>query len=629
MSEPIQRRRRRTADTQNSVPYYVSEAAANAAQPSAYDPQYNDPQYNDPQNSQPQQGYPRQPAQGYGYPDNGGRPVSQNTRGGQAIPDYVTSYADNYTRTAAGENRSGRAGQTARQNTVGHNGIGYVPPSMEPESVSRSRSTKQRKINNSGKPPFWIIPIVLMVIVAVYAGVRISRNVSERRALEAYVSYYDNVFCNGVYVDGISLGGMTQEEAINAVSQQAQQRNDSWYVNLTYEGEIVTTINASMLNMTTDVYEVLREAWAQGHSGATVDDRKAEMDALQVTPWYGYTAMPSGDTSVVDTVLETISNNLYKAPVSAALISFNPENSYPFTFQEEEAGRVLDVEPLKQTIYQMVSTMQSGDIQLEPSTIEPTTTVEDLKANLTLRSDAYTSISTSSTTERTNNIRRCFQSISGYILEPGSKFSFNNVVGQRTTANGFYEAIEYAYGEHVMGVGGGSCQASTTLYQAAVCAGLEIVTREPHSDGVNYCDYGLDATVYWNSNHKIDLVFRNNTEHPIYIVAAVQSDPNNRKRFIARVMMYGEDLGDVSYGMVAETTEVLDPPSEPTYVKDKNATYVTYTDQEYVYSKAQKGYVVDSYRVTYVNGVETERVHLYTDTYKAKAETIYVGVTKR
>ena len=234
-----------------------------------------------------------------------------------------------------------------------------------------------------------------------------------------------------------------------------------------------------------------------------------------------------------------------------------------------------------------------------------------------LRSSVYTPFSTS------------FEFINGYVLGPGSQFSFNNVVGQRTEANGFFPAIEYAYGEHVMGIGGGVCQASTTVYQAAVSAGLQIIKRSPHSDSVSYTEYGKDATVYWLDKRKIDLVFKNNTDDPIYMVAAVQTDPSNKRRLIAKVTMYGADMGDVRYEIDCKTVQELDPPEKPTYIKDKDATYVTYTDQEKSVSKAKPGYVVESYRVRYEGNVETERVLLYTDTYEAKPERIYVGVTKR
>ena len=113
------------------------------------------------------------------------------------------------------------------------------------------------------------------------------------------------------------------------------------------------------------------------------------------------------------------------------------------------------------------------------------------------------------------------------------------------------------------------------------------------------------------------------------MVAAVQKDPSNRRRLIAKVMIYGDDMGDVRYEMDCKTVQELDPPEKPKYIKDKEGTYVKYTDQEKSVSKAKPGYVVESYRVKYEGNVETERVLLYVDTYEPKAERIYVGVTRR
>ncbi len=498
---------------------------------------------------------------------------------------------------------------------------GYVPP-KKPKVPTGAGGGNEPPMGNRN----WIVILVAAVLVIAIAvgGYYYHQDAQVRAAVNAY----DNVFCQGVYVDGISLGGMTAEEGVNAVTAQAQNRNDSWYVNLTYQGQVVTTLTASQLGMTIDVADVMNEAWAQGHTG-DVYDRQAAMEQLLVTPYEGYTATPGGDTSVVDSVLNEIKNLIYRAPTDAYLVSFDPSLTYPFTFQDEEEGRTLDIEPLKAKLYQMVSSMESGDVEIEPDVIAATVTTEDLKKQYTLRASVYTPISTKSTENRTNNIRRCFEMISGYVLDAGSKFSFNNVVGKRTTANGFYEALEYAYGAEVMGVGGGTCQASTTLYQAAVVAGLEIVTREPHSKAVSYAKYGEDATVYWEGNRKIDLVFRNNTGSKLYFVASVQSDPSNRKRLIAKVSIYGESLGDVRYELQSTTVEVLQPSDEPEYVKDTKQTYVTYTDEEYVYQKAAEGYKVESYRVKYEGDTVVEKTLLYTDTYKAKNQIIYVGTKKR
>ena len=470
--------------------------------------------------------------------------------------------------------------------------------------------------------------LVIVLCVALLAGLGVGGYYAlQQQQLRQYVASFDNVFCQGVYVDGIHLGGMTAEQGIAAVQAQAQQRNDAWSVRLTYQGKLVTEIKASQLNMNVDVYDTLNDAWAQGHTG-TVDERRDAMEALMVTPYEGYTAMPGGDTSVIDNTLDSIRNYVYRAAQDAAIVSFDPSKTDPFTFQEEVPGRYLDTEPVKEQLYRMVSTLESGEIALEPVEIAPQVTVADLKRTVELRASAYTSISTTSTEERNNNIRRSLQLISGKVLQPGETFSFNDTVGERTEKNGFYPAIEYANGEHVMGIGGGVCQASSTVYIAAVQAGLQIIKREPHSDQVNYTDYGKDATVYWQYGRKIDLQFKNNTDGPIYMVAAVQSDPNNRKRLIAKVSLYGMSLGDVTYSLETKTIEELEP-GEDIIVQDKKAEYVTYTDQEYVERKARKGYVVESYRVKYVGGVEVERTLLYTDTYEARAKRIYVGVTER
>ena len=78
-----------------------------------------------------------------------------------------------------------------------------------------------------------------------------------------------------------------------------------------------------------------------------------------------------------------------------------------------------------------------------------------------------------------------------------------------------------------------------------------------------------------------------------------------------------------------KTVQEIDPPENPVYVKDKEGTYVTYTDQQKSVSKPKPGYVVESYRVKYAGNTETERTILYTDTYDPKPERIYVGVNRR
>ena len=421
---------------------------------------------------------------------------------------------------------------------------------------------------------------------------------------------------------------MTAEQAWNSVQSQIQQRHDAWKVQLNYNGVQVAEIDADMLEFSVDPTQVMYAAWARGHTGDQ-EQRYEDMLLLEQEPYVAYTAQPSGNTQIIDDKLSQIKAAIDTPAVNAEMVSFDPSLAYPFEITDEAYGYSLDTEPVKEKLYQMVSTMESGSVDLVPTRLEPTVRKADVMKNYMLRSYASTEISKHSEENRNNNIRHAFDYINGYVLAPGKTFSFNNVVGERTEARGFYPATEYVYGEHVEGYGGGVCQASTTLYQAAVCAGLKILEREPHSDKVSYTDLGKDATVYWVGKRKIDFSFKNNTEGNIYIVAAVKQDPSNKKRLNTTVAIYGQDMGDVRYELESEIVETIPAPFKPVYKKDTNGTYVTYKDQEESVSKAREGYVVKSYLVEYTSGVQTDKKLLYTDRYDEKAEVIYVGVKDR
>ena len=504
---------------------------------------------------------------------------------------------------------------------------------MMPEPIDRpsGRSLFSRFDGHDGPPPrrFWEIAAIAVVLLALVIGGAFGIRAAVReQKVRSYVSAYDARFCEGVYVDGIHLGGMTQQEGISVVTAQAQQRNNNWYVRLTYQGQTVVEMDAATLGMRVDVIDVLREAWEQGHASNDVHERQAAMQQLLEEPFSAYTAVPSGDTSVVDAVLEDLRGKVYRAPQDAVLVEFDPAKTNPFTVQEEVVGMMLNTDSLKQEIYQMVATMESGELEIHPEPIMPNVTAAQIRESVALRADEYTEIHTSSTKNRNENIKRAFELISGTVLKPGDIFSFNTVVGKRTIERGFYSAVEYQYGNEVEGIGGGVCQASTTMYLAAVAANLEITKHTPHSMAVRYTTFGKDATVNMDGK-QIDFAFRNNTDGNIYICAAVQYDRSISKYSIARVRIYGPSLGEgVTYKLEAEEIELI-PKPEDEIRKDTKGDYVIYTDEEYEYSAGREGHVTQSYKVKYVNGVEVERTNLYKDTYKAAPRVVYVGVEER
>lgn len=115
---------------------------------------------------------------------------------------------------------------------------------------------------------------------------------------------------------------------------------------------------------------------------------------------------------------------------------------------------------------------------------------------------------------RNNNIQLATKACNGYIIKPGETFSFNTVVGKRTKARGYKEAGIYVNGQTDTGVGGGICQVSSTLFNAALESNMTIVARRAHSLPVSYLPRGRDAAVSWGGP---EFKFKNPHKFPVMI----------------------------------------------------------------------------------------------------------------
>ncbi|MDY6072793.1 MAG: VanW family protein [Eubacteriales bacterium] len=455
-----------------------------------------------------------------------------------------------------------------------------------------------------------------------------NKKIAAHNAVVDHVSSFDNVFANGIYVDGISLGGLSYEEGKALVQKHLDEKKGYWQINVLYEGQNVFTINNNTISHDFDSKEALQKAWEAGKSG-DVYERQAELKRLAANRTDFYSIESDVTLDKIDEALQQIKSYSHIEPVNAQLLGFDNNLDYPFVFEPEVYGRDIDIESARNEILNLLDNYSSGDVELKANTIPPAITKADLMKKYRLLSKATTEISKASTEERTENIRIAFSRYNGMRIKPGKWFSFNNIVGQRTPEKGFLPAIEYAYGELVEGYGGGVCQASTTTYLAALKSGLKIVKRYPHSMPVNYTELGQDATVYLTRDRNIDFIFENNTGKDIYLRAQVVKNPKYKKRYLAEVSIYGYSEDAVEYRIESIVVEELDPPLEVDYIKDNDAKYVTYTDQEKVVDKAKKGFVIETYLIKLIDGMEVDRRTISTDTYKPKKAKVYVGVTPR
>jgi vancomycin resistance protein YoaR len=153
-----------------------------------------------------------------------------------------------------------------------------------------------------------------------------------------------------------------------------------------------------------------------------------------------------------------------------------------------------------------------------PTTVtQPELTTKEAKA-LGVREvmSTYTTTFNAGDAPRVHNISLIAAAVHGSLVRPGEVFSMNAATGQRTGAKGYRTAHVIQNGEIVDGLGGGVCQAGTTMFNAAFFAGLPVVERRNHSLHISHYPMGRDATLDWPST---DLKFRNDSPYGIYITS--------------------------------------------------------------------------------------------------------------
>lgn len=210
---------------------------------------------------------------------------------------------------------------------------------------------------------------------------------------------------------------------------------------------------------------------------------------------------------------------------------------------------------------------------------------------------------------RNTNIKLAASKINGYVLAPGEVFSFNDVVGRRTIKEGFKEAPVFVNGKHDMGVGGGICQVSSTLYNASLFGNLKIKQRHNHSLPVPYLPVGRDATVDYGS---LDLQIENNSPAPIALSSTL-----TKNTLTFRIL--GKKDPGLSVKIVSDKKQ-----SWSNGVKTVNDPTLP-AGKKKVIEKGSSGHSIYTYRVVYRNGQEVAREPLGRSYYKGSAALVAVG----
>ena len=444
-------------------------------------------------------------------------------------------------------------------------------------------------------------------------------SVKKITAEEAYAELMTDKFYSGIVIDGVDVGGMTYDEALNAVSSKQPAKPLDIDIKLLLNGRKLY-LDFSDATFEYNTRQILDEAYALFRP-ANADDTAVLVECynnvqqLKNTPRTYQTAY----TVHIDSVTERINKVLqlyvddFSLVKNATIESFDTDTK-EFVVSPEKAGYDIDVEAAAKSVKALFdSGVYTGEITVPTVMKEPEITEAMLRENFGLVGEEWTKASGNA--NRNNNIDQACEYINGTMLQPGDTFSFNKTVKERTADRGFKEATVIQGGQYEQGLGGGICQASTTLYNAVLKANLKIIERNHHAWPSDYIATGLDATVDWPG---VDFQFQNDTDYPVIVVMWFDWSDNT---VIAEI--YGKKLPNGEYiELYAEITNQTDPgPNE--YVEDKELP----VGQTKTIRQAHKGITANVYKIWYNANDEEIRRELYNTTYySAYGERIGVGV---
>lgn len=293
-------------------------------------------------------------------------------------------------------------------------------------------------------------------------------------------------------------------------------------------------------------------------------------------------------------------------------------------YTPETSGTSLDTEALMASLeklapkslapgaVEVASTgLQALGVELPVSPVPPKITEASLKEDGIDRKIAeFTTSFATSAEGRSHNVAVTAKALDGTLLMPGDVFDYGQIVAKAEKEYGYKEAPVIVNGKLTPGVGGGICQVSSTLYNAVIRAeGLDIVERRNHSLPVHYLPIGLDATF---ADGYINFRFRNSTGKQLLIKTEVKDKQ-------LTVKLFGTMDERVSYQIETVQKKVVAP--KVVYVADGKIEL----GKSQVRQSGETGYVIETYRVKYIDGKFAEREKLATSTYRSQDEIVAVN----
>lgn len=422
-----------------------------------------------------------------------------------------------------------------------------------------------------------------------------------------------NVIENGTMINGVNVGGMDYYDAEKLIYDVFKEKSENFSLTLKYKDK-TWTFDKDDFKVNSEIHTIIEEAQkrneiVESYEKQTETLKDLQNDGASVNVAFNYIFVG------LDEKIDEIIKEIEIEPVNSE-IKFNAQNSNPFEVTEHKNGLRVNKEQLYFDINEQFN--KTNNVEVEIKTFEQVADVtkqENLE-NTTQISTFVTYVS-DSTGGRKSNVKKALDCFNGFVVEPNETVSFNKVTGPHTLDNGYKIATIIYNGRYVDGVGGGICQASTTLYNALLLADAEILEVHKHTLPVKYVPLAMDAMV---SDYVADLKFKNVSDEPLYIQTVCDSES-------VRVNIYGKKL-DKEIKTRSETLETIKHTGDK-IVPDTNKEYsdkVLFKGEQYRLTYPRNGYEAKAYIEYYVDGKKVEEKEIRHEIYKPQNGIVVEGV---
>jgi vancomycin resistance protein YoaR len=407
-----------------------------------------------------------------------------------------------------------------------------------------------------------------------------------------------------IYIENIDVSGLTKIDAIKKLNKSLYKDE---YINLDYNKKIYI-LNLSDINFKFKVEDTVNEAISIGKDNNFLTNVKTKFN-LKSAKIIKLNVDTDYDESKLREYIKNLAKEINVNPVESSINVNNDD----FTVSREISGIRLNEENLFKKINEKITNKDFNNTEIPTESLNPKYTYEKL-SNINTILGQYETKFNLKNQNRVSNIRLAINKINNVLIDSYEEFSFNNIIGMRSVEKGFKNAPIIVNGEMQLGMGGGICQVSSTVYNAALYSGLEIVQARNHSIPSGYIEKGRDATVSYGN---IDLVFKNNYKYPILIKNEVKGDK-------IMTTIYGNENDKKIVDIKTEIIQTI----RPNMIEKKSGHL--YEGKTKVESKGRDGYKVKTYRVyKHEDGSVVNEELINESYYPPKNKVIIKGIKKK